>query len=300
MNTTQLECFVEVANCLNFSRAAERLSMTQPAVSHQINALENELGIKLFHRTSKSVRLTQEGFSFSQYAGEILKLENLSRARMKESGKRAPMRLIIGCRNTAELRMLRPALSEFRPRHPKVFPVIKLIPFDSVENLLMEGDIHLLFSFRESAPSRARYQELALCPAVCICSPSHPLAMEESVSLELLQTEERIAICRPPACPTEIFSIQTQAVGNRETSRIFFCDNQETMMPLVEAGYAFAVVADFHRSRLWNVRYLPIRGIDPLSFGAVYLPERCPPFFGEFISLLRETLAVPEKQEENG
>ena len=78
-----------VANFLNFSRAAEHLRITQPAVSHQINALEDELGVKLFHRTSKSVRLTQEGFQFTQYAGEILKLSNLSKARMKESRRAA-------------------------------------------------------------------------------------------------------------------------------------------------------------------------------------------------------------------
>lgn len=84
MNTTQLECFLEVANCLNFSRAAEHLSITQPAVSHQINTLESELGVKLFQRTSKSVRLTQEGFMFTQYAGEILKMSILSKARVKE------------------------------------------------------------------------------------------------------------------------------------------------------------------------------------------------------------------------
>ena len=73
MNTTQLECFMEVANFLNFSRAAEHLRITQPAVSHQITALEDELGVKLFQRTSKSVRLTKEGYLFTQYAGEILK-----------------------------------------------------------------------------------------------------------------------------------------------------------------------------------------------------------------------------------
>ena len=47
---------------MNFSRAAEQLRLTQPAVSHQINSLEDELGVKLFQRTSKSVRLTQEGY----------------------------------------------------------------------------------------------------------------------------------------------------------------------------------------------------------------------------------------------
>ena len=48
MNTTQLECFLAVAEHLNFSRASEELKMTQPAVSHQIRTLEEELGVKLF------------------------------------------------------------------------------------------------------------------------------------------------------------------------------------------------------------------------------------------------------------
>ena len=48
LNTTQLECFLSVANFLNFSRAAEQLRITQPAVSHQISSLEDELGAKLF------------------------------------------------------------------------------------------------------------------------------------------------------------------------------------------------------------------------------------------------------------
>ena len=133
MNTTQLECFTEVANFLNFSRAAEHLRITQPAVSHQINTLEDELGVKLFLRTSKSVRLTQEGYQFMQYAGEILKLTRLSKARMKESWQAAPLRLVIGCRNAAELRFLSPALERLRQERPEVLPVLRLIPFDSVE-----------------------------------------------------------------------------------------------------------------------------------------------------------------------
>ena len=116
MNTVQLECFLEVANCLNFSRAAEHLRITQPAVSHQIQTLENELGVPLFHRTSKSVRLTQEGFQFLDYAGEMLKLFLLSKARIKASQQNFSRRLVIGCRNTSELRFLAPALQQL-PHH---------------------------------------------------------------------------------------------------------------------------------------------------------------------------------------
>ena len=74
MNTVQLECFLAVAEYLNFSRAAEFLKITQPAVSHQITSLEDELGIRLFVRTSKNVNLTEAGLMFMEDASSILKI----------------------------------------------------------------------------------------------------------------------------------------------------------------------------------------------------------------------------------
>ena len=66
MNTVQLECFLAVAEYLNFSKAADFLKYsTQPAVSHQITSLEDELGTRLFVRTSKNVSLTEAGLMFT-------------------------------------------------------------------------------------------------------------------------------------------------------------------------------------------------------------------------------------------
>ena len=73
MNTVQLECFITVAEYLNFSRASEVLRITQPAVSHQIQSLEEELDVRLFNRTSKAVSLTPEGIRFLPDAELILK-----------------------------------------------------------------------------------------------------------------------------------------------------------------------------------------------------------------------------------
>ena len=176
MNTTQLECFLAVANFLNFSRAAEQLRITQPAVSHQISSLEDELGTKLFFRTSKSVRLTQAGHLFTQYANEILKLSGLSRARLKECQETLPQRFGIGCRNFIELRLLRPVLAQLGQEQPRLLPVLRLLPYASLENLLAEDDVQVLLSLQESAPPKAVYRELARCPLVCICTPDHPLA----------------------------------------------------------------------------------------------------------------------------
>lgn len=287
MNTTQLECFMEVANCLNFSRAAQRLNITQPAVSHQISALENELGVKLFQRTSKSVRLTQEGYLFTQYAGEILKLSQNSMARMKESSQDVPRRIVIGCRNAAELRLLLPALERLRSAQPEVLPVLRLIPFDSMENLLEDGTIQLMFSFQSTAMTKARYVELCHCPIVCVCARTHPLASYESITIEQLRSSGRIAVCRPPICPPDLFAIQTQAVGGRATSQILFCDNQEAIFPLVAAGYGFALVPDYPHTRMPELRYLSISQVKPLSFGAVYFPQKTGSIIRQFLELLK-------------
>lgn len=286
MNTTQLECFMEVANCLNFSRAAQRLNITQPAVSHQISVLENELGVKLFQRTSKNVRLTQEGYLFTQYAGEILNLSRISMSRIKESSKDAPRRMVIGCRNTAELRLLMPALERLHAAQPEVLPVLRLIPFDAMENLLEEGTIQLMFSFKSSAMAKARYVELTHCPVVCVCAPSHPLAAYSSVTMQQLQSAGRIAVCRPPACPPDLFEVQTHAVGSRPASQILFCDSQEVVFPLVASGYGFALLPDYPHTRLPELRYLPISQVEPLSFGAVYFPQKSGPMVRKFLEIL--------------
>ena len=70
--------------------------------------------MKLFHRTSKSVRLTQEGYLYTQYAGEILRLFNASKGRLKAAREENQRVLGIGCRNTLELRLLTGVLSELR------------------------------------------------------------------------------------------------------------------------------------------------------------------------------------------
>ena len=287
MNTTQLECFQAVANYLNFSRAAEHLRITQPAVSHQISTLEDELGVKLFQRTSKSVRLTQEGYLFTQYAGEILKLAGLSIARIRECQETLPTRLGIGCRNTAELRFLRPALARLRTQKPDVIPLLRLSPFDSLENLLDEGEIHLMFAFQEPASKKARFRELARCPVVCVCAPSHPLAGYGALTAEQIRDTGAIAVCRPPICPPALFAVQSQLLGQRPPHRVLFCDSQEAAFTLAETGYAVTLAADLPAARLPGLCYLPVPELGSLSFGAVYLS-------GERSSALRVLLELLE------
>ena len=290
MNTTQLDCFLAVANFLNFSRAADHLHISQPAVSHQINALEDELGCRLFHRTSKSVRLTQEGYLFIEYASDILKLSGLSKARVKESQKRMAKRLVIGWRSTAELQFILPALEHLRECVSDVVPMLRVITSDALESLLEEGEIQIAFSFGRGEVKQAHYHELTRCPAVCVCKESHPLAENSSLTLAQLRKAGQIAICRPPICPPKLFLVQNQVIVSRSPGEIFFCDSQEAVFALVQTGYAFCVTADLPHTRQPGLRYIPLPEIPPLSFGAFSPQKSRNPIIRQFLELLEQSL----------
>ena len=72
MNIMQLRCFLAVADTLSFARAAEMMNVTQPAITQQIQTLEEELGVKLFRRSTRSVEITNEGRIFFGDAANII------------------------------------------------------------------------------------------------------------------------------------------------------------------------------------------------------------------------------------
>ena len=279
-----------VADFLNFSRAAEHLRLTQPAVSHQVRTLEDELGVALFRRTSKSVRLTQECQLFLQYAGEILRTARISVTQVRQCRTSRPQKLGVGCRSAADLRLLRPALERLRREEPGVQPQLRLVPSGSLDNLLAEGDVQVMFAFQEAIPKNTSYQELVRCPVACVCRGDHPLAKAEELTLEELKGAGTIAACRPSACPPSLFAIQGQLVTTRPPEQVLFCDSQEVLFTLVETGYAFAVMADFPQLRRPGLRYLPLAEYPPLSYGAAWLGDSRSPALRRFLALLRDTL----------
>ena len=296
MNTTQLECFLAVADCLNFSKAAEHLRMTQPAVSHQIKSLEDELEVELFRRSSKSVRLTQEGHLFLQYAGDILKLSGLSKAQVKRCRKERPSFLSIGCRSTGDLKLITPALDRLRREEKTVLPLLKLVPMSALENLLANGEIRMMLSFKESAPENCSYRPLLDCPLVCVCREDKPLAAMDKTDIDSLKTAEGLlAGCPPPVCPPSLFALQGQLVTARPPDQVIFCENQEVLFAMVEAGYAFALAVDIPPLRRPGLRYIPLTGCAPLAFGAAYIRGSGDGLLRRFLSFLEESFSMEEK-----
>ena len=208
MNTIQLECFVSVAEHLNFSKASRVLKITQPAVSHQIQSLEEELNVKLFTRTSKSVALTQEGLLFLPDARLILRTAFSAKERLGTRERFTAFEL--GCHNHMELDLLPEALKKLTEEFPLLRPSITLVPFPSIFQMLENGQIQAALGIKEGRrESPLAFKELSLAPMAAVCSPEYPLAQHKSLTFrELARNQAEISFisCSPRHISDAVFT----------------------------------------------------------------------------------------------
>lgn len=287
MNTIQLECFIAVAEHLNFSRASEALRITQPAVSHQIQSLEEELDVKLFKRTSKSVSLTQEGIQFLPDAQLILKTALSAKERLGQHEHFIPFEL--GCHNRMEINLLPPILKTLADDFPLLRPVIQLVPFPSLLGLIENKQIHAAFGIKEEQKKSSLYfREFCSAPVACICSPGHPLAQYESLTKK--QLSGNIIACSPRQIADPIFSIQNSIVTKLRPEQRYFAENIESAMTLVKAQIGYVLYPDVAPAREPDLRYIPVTDIPRMPFGVYYRYDDDHPVLRRFLRLCSDIL----------
>jgi DNA-binding transcriptional LysR family regulator len=147
MNFQRLRYFVAVAEELSFSRAAERLHMAQPPLSYQIKRLEEELGAQLFHRTKRSVRLTDAGRLLLAEARGLLVHAEQTASVAHHVGQGEVGRLTVGFVPSAANRVLPPILRAFGERFPSVELLLREVDPDRLLRALGDGraDVGFLY-----------------------------------------------------------------------------------------------------------------------------------------------------------
>jgi DNA-binding transcriptional LysR family regulator len=192
MDLAELQVFLTVAKEGSFSRAAERLYRTQPAVSLAIRKLEDSLGQPLFVRGARPVRLTDAGVLLREYAERLLNLrEEVKKGLMELEGlKRGELALGV---NESSIHALLPAIGKFREAHPGV--QVRLhrmfsrdIPHEVVNYRLDLGAVSFI-------PRDAQLQatEILKDELTFVVPPKHPLAKRKEVDVEELGKEMFVA-----------------------------------------------------------------------------------------------------------
>ena len=196
MELRQLRYFVAVAEERHFGRAAKRLRLSQPPLSTQIKGLEEELGVKLFQRSTRQVALTDAGRTFLERAEGILEAVEEAKEAAKGADEGARGRLEIGFISSATLGLLPPAIRLFRERFGGVEIELRELTSAQQIDALYAGEIRVgLVRLPLRAPG-LRFEPLQEESFLVALPSGHPLEALESVPLEAMVDQPLIFFTR--------------------------------------------------------------------------------------------------------
>ncbi|MDA8093067.1 MAG: LysR family transcriptional regulator [Betaproteobacteria bacterium] len=278
MADRRLQVFHTVAKQLSFTKAAELLYMTQPAVTFQVKQLEEHFNARLFERTHGRITLTPAGELALAYAERILDLSREMETRLGEMTGQVSGPLMIGASTTIAEYLLPKILGQFKARYPQVQARLTVANSETIENKISDHtlDIGLIES-----PSHHPNLSTEVCcddELVMICAPSHPFAGLSSVTAE--EVAEQPYVGRELGSGTrEVIDRYFRAAGilPDDLDVAMELGSREAIKGAVEAGLGIAIVSSSTITRelkLGDLVAVPLapRLIRPLSL--VYLGEK--------------------------
>ncbi len=193
MDFSQLEIFLSIAQEKSFSRAAEKMLRTQPAISIAIKRLEEELGETLFDRSSKAGTMTEAGRILHSYAQRILNLRDEANSAISELRGMYRGRLTIGANESTSLYLLPPLLIQYRQQHPRIKIEVYRNVSERIPNEVLERNLD--FGFLTFDPQHPMLQsfEVFQDELVLVVNPKHPLARKKGVTVRELGQESFVA-----------------------------------------------------------------------------------------------------------
>ena len=192
MELYSLQVFLTVATEKSFSRAAEKLLRTQPAVSLAVQRLEQELGEKLIDRSGKELVLTDAGSTVIEYARRFQSLQHELDNSLAELRDNSAGRLVIGANESATLYLLR-HIERYRELYPKVKVTVRRSLSSRIPNELLDGNLELGVISYDPSDERLKSKVIYSDSLAFVVSPKHRLAHRKTVSIEDLGSETFIA-----------------------------------------------------------------------------------------------------------
>ena len=199
MQLPDLAAFLAVASDRSFSAAARRLHRTQPAISQAVRRLEDELGERLFDRSSRDGTLTEAGRLLRDYAQRLLGLASEAQTAVQELQQVRRGRVIVGA-NEAAVHSLLPHLERFAAAHPQVAIDVRRVPSRQIATAILDRSID--FGVLTFLPADRGIQTLPLGgdDIVLLTSPKHALSSRRRVSIE--EVGRQVVIAHNDPSPT--------------------------------------------------------------------------------------------------
>jgi DNA-binding transcriptional LysR family regulator len=302
MDLRKLRYFVATAEELHFGRAARRLGLSQPPLSMQLRALEEDLGVRLFDRDNRNVALTRVGALLLVEARRILAQVDQARSLVQRAGRGEDGSLSVGFITPVEYSFLPPLLREFRRQHPHVALQLHELMTDQQLAELERGTLDVGFLTGPVMGNRLAHREVMTEPLIAAIPQGHRLAASAGrLSIKRLASEDVIIFPRniAPALFDETLAFcQSAGFSLRIRQQV---SQSQTIISLVSAGMGVAIVpASMRHLRRKGVMYRPFaeRGPTMRSF-AVWPADQSYPVLDQFLKLTSTHVsASPRKAED--
>ncbi len=278
MADRRLQVFHAVAKQLSFTKAAEVLFMTQPAVTFQIKQLEEHFNTRLFDRGHGKISLTPAGETVLEYAERILGLSAELDVRLAEMTGQIGGPLLLGASTTIAEFMLPRILGEFKSQYPNVKPRLIVANSESIETRVAEHtlDIGLI-----EAPSHQSNLQCEVCcedELLVICAPGTALAKNKELTPQLLATHPFIS--REPGSGTREVTdtyFRDAGVPPESLNVVIELGSPEAIKGVVETGIGFAIVSRASvakEKRLGDLVAIPLKPRLHRTLSMVYPKEK--------------------------
>ncbi len=290
MEIRVLRTFVAVARMQGFSAAARQLNTVQPAVSRQISDLESELGVSLFNRSTRDVRITAAGEMLLKEAEEILAHEDRARKLVQRAGRGQLGRLRIGFLGSACQSFLPRLVWRYSAEYPDVQISLSEMPAVDQLQALNEGrlDISLARGLQSSAPERIRSIDVYTDRLMAFVPQSHPLASEKRISLEELANEPFVLYNRSGSTTLFDLAISVCRTAGFSPEIIQQANTMQTMLTSVASCLGVAIApACVCKLDMTGCRGLQFRErMPPIPFKLHYQSSDAEPTTAAFVQLV--------------
>lgn len=243
MIDTKLYSLLKVAETGSFTRAAELLSMTQPAVSHHIRALESDLNVRIFDRVSSDLHITHEGEIVIKYARRMLAMYN-NLHRELETEKNQIASLTVGVTHTAESSAIAEALAKYAQIHDGVSIKIITEPLAKLHDMLCNYELDFAVVEGKMNDQGLHYMMLDTDSLVLAVSPEHRLAKKNMVTIQELK-KEKLILRLPDSNTRNLFvaSLESHNLSIDDFDVLLQINNIATIKDLIRRDIGVSVLA---------------------------------------------------------
>lgn len=261
LDTHQLNVFLEAAETLNFTQAAQRLHMTQPSVSQHIQALEQHFGTPLFNRVGRYIELTDAGRALLPLAREMVNRSVLIEETMKSLEGEVHGHLLVGCSTTPGKYILPSLLANFHRLYPKVRVSCHVASQDQALQMACDGDVHFALA---SAPHMVckdvEFHKFMTDEVILIAPLDHPWAARDEIEPEELYDADFIFREESSGTQTAVReALAPLGIDVDQLETILILGNAEAIALAVQEGLGLGFVSSIVYTRLVQGSVAPIK-----------------------------------------